>query len=396
MTDEKKPDTEKQTTAKKEAGAKSPAPASAEKKETDAKPTEPVTEQKKPRKKRHRTKPASSHLAKLALLSSLVIAGGIFYLWQENRKELDGLQQQLSELNAGVTETMDNQSQLGQAVRGEIGTLYERQQALLESLDELLRSNRHLKHEWLVAEAQYLVNMAGEQLTLARDVNTALAALRAADARLHDAGDPSLIPVRKALADDINALEAVNQPDITGMSLKLSALVKDTGSLPLLTPEPESAERQIEAQATSQVENWEELPSAVWKDIKKLIIIRDHQGPIKPLLSPQQHFFLNQNLKLQLEQARLALLNVENGVYQERLATVEDWLKTWFDISDDRTNHMLSVIQELGSVDINPPLPDLSGSYQALQNYRNVQSQPVIEPEANPSASDTTSLQVPL
>ena len=96
----------------------------------------------------------------------------------------------------------------------------------------------------------------------------------------------------------------------------LQAGLVDVDDLPLLTPEPETATQRSNCPIRPPVDNWKELPAAMWEDMKKLFIIRDHQGHIKPLLSPEQHFFLTQNLKLQLEQARLALLTGETDVYQ--------------------------------------------------------------------------------
>jgi len=407
MTDTNTPDNSKSTDDTKAVETK-PAKPEAEAK-TEIK-VEASAEKKKPAKKppQEKTSASGSHLAKLALLSSLIIAGGIFYLWREHTTVLHNQQQQLTELQTVVKDRAETQQQFDQAVKKELGTLYERQQALKDAVTELLKTNRHLRHEWLVAEAEYLVNLAGHRLILARDVNTAITALKAADDRLREAGDPSLIALRKALAADINALEEIAVPDTAGLSLKLSTMVQDVDDLPLLTPEPTAAKQQISPTQPS-IENWRELPAAMWEDMKKLVIIRDHQGPIKPLLSPEQHFFLSQNLKLQLEQARLALLNGEQAIYYERLDTVQTWLNNWFDLENNRTAHMLDQIKKLKAINIQPALPELTRTYQAFQAYQARQeaadavpetpsdSEPQPEPapkESNPPAPANT--QVPL
>ena len=118
--------------------------------------------------------------------------------------------------------------------------------------------------------------------------------------------------------------------------------------------------------------------------MKKLVIIRDHQGPIKPLLSPEQHFFLSQNLKLQLEQARLALLNGENAIYHERLDTVQTWLNNWFDLENNRTVHMQDRLKELQTIDVQPSLPELTRTYQAFKAYHAKQRAADAVPETTP------------
>jgi uroporphyrin-3 C-methyltransferase len=387
MTDTNKPENSKPTEEAKAAETK-PAKADAEVK-TEIK-VEARAEKKKPAKKpRHeKTSANGSHLAKLALLSSLIIAGGIYYLWQEHTKALHDQQQQLTQLQTVVKDQSEAQGQFDQAVKEELGKLHERQQVLKDAVTELLKTNRHLRHEWLVAEAEYLVNLAGHRLILARDANTAITALKAADDRLREAGDPSLIVLRKALAEDISALEAVTLPDTAGLSLKLSTMVQDVDDLPLLTPEPETAARQQSGPTKPNIENWRELPAAMWEDMKKLVIIRDHQGPIKPLLSPEQHFFLSQNLKLQLEQARLALLNGENAIYHERLDTVQTWLHNWFDLENNRNMHMLDRLKELQAIDVQPSLPELTRTYQAFQAYHAKQDA-VDAVETAPAESET-------
>lgn len=379
MTDPNKPENDKPTA---EAKAAEEAKAAKETKAAETKPAKPEAEvkteikveakaaKKKPAKKPRHEKPAGgSHLAKLALLSSLIIAGGIYYLWQEHSRALHDQRQQLAQLQTVVKDQSEAQQQLGEAVKDELGVLHERQQAIKEAVTELLRTSRHLRHEWLVAEAEYLVNLAGHRLILARDANTAITALRAADDRLREAGDPSLIVLRKALTEDINALEVITLPDTAGLSLTLSTMVQDVDDLPLLTPEPETAARQPGIPTKPSIDNWRDLPAAMWEDMKKLVIIRDHQGPIKPLLSPEQHFFLTQNLKLQLEQARLALLNGENTIYHERLDTVQTWLHNWFDLEHNRTVHMLDRLKDLKAIDVQPSLPELTRTYQAFQDY---------------------------
>ncbi len=383
--------------AKADAGAK-----------TEIKLEARASKKKPAAKSQHPKSTGGNYLAKLALLSSLIIAAGILYLWRYHTDALEGQQQRLAELQVVIQDQAEARKQFNEAVKGELGTLHERQQAVTEAVGELLKANRHLRQDWLVAEAEYLVNLASHRLILAQDTRTAITSLEAADDRLREAGDPSLIVLRKALAEDINNLKAVALPDIAGLSLKLNALVQDVDDLPLLTPEPETAAQRQTGPARPPVDNWKELPAAMWEDMKKLVIIRDHQGPIKPLLSPEQRFFLSQNLKLQLEQARLALLTGENDVYQERLDTAQGRISNWFDPESNRTIHMMNQLKELAAVNVQPSLPELTRSYQAFQAYHAKQdtaeaieatpAEPETEtaPESQPEAPpDNTSVPVP-
>ena len=310
----------------------------------------------------------------LALLLALAGLGGAWQLWQRQQDLAGRLNSLTSDTEArfgelsGSLETLRRQDE---ALRQQIAAVQSAQKNVADALSELLRRSAHLQKQWLVAEARYLIRLAGQRLSLTRDVQTAITALRAADRRLQEVGDPAILPVRKALAGDIDALEQVPMPDVTGLALKLGALIADVDRLPLIRkPGEEQAKTGAEAPADGKpVDNWRDLPAAMWSDLKKLIIIRQHEGGVKPLLSPDQHFVLVQNLKLQLEQARLALLQGNRQLWRESLDTARQWLETWFDKDDATTRHLLDSLKQLATIDIAPELPMPTRSEAAIAEY---------------------------
>ncbi len=310
----------------------------------------------------------------LALLLALAGLGGAWQLWQRQQDLAGRLNSLTSDTEArfgelsGSLETLRRQDE---ALRQQIAAVQSAQKNVADALSELLRRSAHLQKQWLVAEARYLIRLAGQRLSLTRDVQTAITALRAADRRLQEVGDPAILPVRKALAGDIDALEQVPMPDVTGLALKLGALIADVDRLPLIRkPGEDKAETDTETPADGKpVEDWRQLPAAMWSDLKKLIIIRQHEGGVKPLLSPDQHFFLVQNLKLQLEQARLALLQGNRELWRESLDTARQWLETWFDKDDATTRHLLDSLKQLAAIDIAPALPMPTRSEAAIAEY---------------------------
>lgn len=336
------------------------------------------TEAKKPATKSRRKKSVEHHyLAKMALLTSLIIAAGVFYLWQDHTRMIKDLSQKLvlqqQQINKDLKIQSNNFSTIeanNQALQTILGGLGQDQKQLSQAFRDLLKANRHLKQDWLISEAEYLVNLAGQRLGLMRDVETAISALKAADSRLRETGNPDLIAIRKALAKDINELESIQQADLTGLSLKLNAMLSDIDHLKLMTPKPDESILQEQPKESAKVTNWQELPAAMWRDIKKLIVIREHQGPIKSLLSPEQLFFLSQNLKLQLEQARLAMLSGETQIYIERINTAKTWIDKWFDPQDIKTQKLQAQLDDLLKQNIHPQLPSLRNSFSAFKVYQ--------------------------
>lgn len=333
-----------------------------EKKETDQKPNKVIA------------KTSSSSPAYFILVFFICIAliSGIYLLW-ENQQQ-NSIKQQL------VTQRIDQQlatlkeQQVIVTAQNEkqIEDIHSFQENLRNNLTNIVRNNQHLRNDWLMAEAEYLIQLANHRLLLEKDVATAKVALKAADARLAEVADPALLRIRKILNNDLQALNIVTIVDLAGLSVTLSSLSSNIPNLPLRTPDPKTHKliQEEKTSASSEVKSVKDLPAAIWKDIKSLIVIRKHEKPLEPLLAPNQHFFLVQNLALLLEQSRFALLNGNNQIYQERLKVTKKWITQYFDNEHNVTRNMLTSIDELQKLDIDPALPDISSTFSAIKKYR--------------------------
>lgn len=346
---------------------------SAEKKHTPA---------KKVKARSHKHTASNAGIATIIFFVFLATGGGIYMLW-ENQQQ-NSIKQQISTQRLDQEIATLKQKQLDAISQNEeqIKNIHSEQENLRHNLTNIVRDNQHLRNDWLIAEAEYLVQLANHRLTLEKDVTTATVALKAADARLAEVADPALLNIRKILVKDIQTLKNIPSIDLAGLSITLSALSNNIPNLPLRTPDPKTHQlnQADKTQASSEVKSIKDLPAAIWQDIKSLIVIRNHQKPVEPLLSPNQHFFLVQNLALLLEQSRLALLNGHNEIYQERLQTTEKWINQYFDTDHNVTRNMLASIAELQKFDIDPPLPDISSTFTAIQKYR-IQGQQPKEPD---------------
>ena len=327
-------------------------------------------------------------IALLGLLGAVGAGAGGYYLWQTQQQLADTQRQQLATLEETLTGLRQQHSQQNSRQDDQLQQLQTRQQNLDDALQTLIKSRSHLRNDWLLTEAEYLLKLANHRLLLERDVATAIVALQSADERLREVADPGLLKIRQRIAADINDLRAVDQPDLAGLSFTLSSLAGDIPRLPLATPDPQTRQQLDAAAAQSdKVESWRELPGALWQDLKSLVVIRQHDEPIQPLLAPEQRYFLTQNLQLQLEQARLALLNGQTRVYRERLQQARQWVETYFDTEQAPVRQTLEQLTQLAEQNIHPELPDISGTHQALERFR--QQRRHGEPAPKDSAPDT-------
>ncbi len=347
----------------------------AEKKLTPVKKTE-----KKVKHNAVKSKSSNAGVFTLIFLLSIATVGGLYLLWENQQK--NSIKQQLTTKRISEQLTTLNEQQQDFSIQNikQIQNIQTFQEKLRKNLTDIVRNNQYFRNDWLIAEAEYLIQLATYRLLLEKDVTTATVALNAADARLAEVADPALLEIRKILKNDLQALSNVQVVDLAGLSVTLTALSNNITNLPLLTPDPKTHKlTQVEkAPSSPEVSSLQELPAAIWKDIKSLIIVRNHQKPIQPLLAPGQHFFLVQNLALLFEQARLALLNGNNEIYQERLRATKKWIDQYFDTEHNITRNMLSSIDALQKFDINPTLPDISSTFSAVKKYRTQGKKPKI------------------
>ena len=197
-----------------------------------------------------------------------------------------------------------------------------------------------------------------------------------ADQQLKTLADPFWYPLRQQISNEITALRAVPEIDRAGITTTLISLSDKVASLPIVHMERDSpikdtlAKQEKATQQTGWQARVEDFAWAVWQELKGLVRVRQTDEQLKPLLAPVSQQFLIQNLKLQLQSARLAVQQNEAAIYQQSLQTASNWINLYFDTDAAATKSMLESIKQLASVQISPEMPELSGSLQALRSLR--------------------------
>lgn len=97
----------------------------------------------------------------------------------------------------------------------------------------------------------------------------------------------------------------------------------------------------------------------IWQQIKQLVVIRHHEKPIEPLISPLQDVYLKQNLQLQLEQAKVAVLLGDATLYRFTLEKITQWVKQFFVTDAKETQVVLRTLDQLHPVNIAPATPQV-------------------------------------
>ena len=209
--------------------------------------------------------------------------------------------------------------------------------------------------------------MANLHLIISHDTDTAVKLLQLAKQQLSRVASASALQIKQAVAMDISRLKQAQRLDMAKLLAQLNQLNTTIQQLPdfpthPLTPTP----------TKDVTPSWRQQLGHTLQGLKKLVIIRRHQQPIKPLLASEQLLFLKQNIQLKMAEAEWAVLHHNKAVYQQSLKTVQQWLTDEY--SDQAAAaDALGTLQSLLTIDVNPTLPDLT---HTLSTFNAIPIQP--------------------
>ena len=317
----------------------------------------------------------------LAMIAVALAAALAALSWIDTRQRIGSTQEELARRLRDIeSDTRDARALARQSqdsvrdAQARIGQLearlveWQSQQLALEALYQELSRNRD---EWQLAEIEQVLAIASQQLQLAGNVRAALLALQLAEGRLARTDRPQFVPIRRALARDIERLKALPAIDFPGMSMRIDSLVASVDALPLAFDE--RAERLVaakEAAGAAERGFWSRLGAEIWSELRQLVVVRQMSSPEPPLLPPAQAWFLRENLRLRLLNARLSLLARDEAGYREDLRATQNWLRRYFDVRSKQTADALAQLKQLSSASISFEMPTISESLDAVRGFK--------------------------
>lgn len=308
-------------------------------------------------------------LALLALLVALATAGGGYWLWTQLERQRTAVQQDSQAMQGRLaqltTEQKELATRLGLATTA-LDQVHADTRLLTDALNKINDRLGRDRQAWVVAEAEYLLQLANRRLLLERDIAGAIAALSAADQRLASLNDPLLTRTRARISEELAALRALPPLDVEGIALELGALSKAVDAL-VLAGGPRAEAPVEETGEEAEAGGWRALMGKMWADIRGLVEIRHHEAGSLPLLTPDQRLLLRQNLRLKLETARLALLRGQGPIYAAALQEADEWVERFYDSESAATVGMREALGRLAAINIAPELPAIEQSLHALR-----------------------------
>lgn len=322
------------------------------------------------------TKNKGQKRATVAIIIAVLLAGSVVafeaYQYTKNQHTMTQLTSQINRLTTDLASQLEvnksTQNKEIQTLTHKLGTQSEQQEKSIKSLQLAITDIKGRRpNDWLLAEADYLVKMAGRKLFLEHDIESATQLMASADQRIAALNDPSLVPLRKAMAEDITQLKSLPIIDREGLILNIISLQKEVDQLPLanaLLPKEEKKEVIV---VSKNINDWQTNLTTSLKDFAgHFITFRTREGNTTPLLSPEQHFYLRENIKAKLETAIKGVYAENNDIYQVSLTVASNWSKEFFNQSSIKVNNFEQQLEQLKTKNITVEYPTKLKTQQQL------------------------------
>ena len=342
-------------------------------------------------------------LGAVAIVIALAIGVGL-YLNAKHQSEqqaaaTQSLNDQLTALQQQAKQDKQQLSQQLTATTAALDNAQQQQAATAKQLDELRGKVAAISgndaRTWLLAQADYLVKLAGRKLWSDQDVTTAAALLKSADASLADMNDPSLIDVRRALTEDISSLSEVSQVDYDGVILKLNQLSNGVDNLRLADNDSDDAPMDSDSnELSTSLREWRQNLVKSWHNfMDDFITIRRRDNTAQPLLAPNQDVYLRENIRSRLLIAAQAVPRHQDEIFKQSIDTVSTWVRAWFDTNDAATKAFLAQLDELSQQSVSMDVPESLESQPMLDKLmqtrvRNLLAQPSMPANAQPQQGE--------
>ncbi len=246
-----------------------------------------------------------------------------------------------------------------------------RMSSLERSVASLQGVSIETRNTYLIAEAEYYLQIANAQLQLAGNPYLASLALEQADDRLVQLGDPALTDVRRAISDERAALEVMERPDLAGATLTLGSLAQAVDSLPLRPiEEPSDPQAATDGEDGEEPGGFRRAWNSVTSSFEGAIEITPPSEDLPAILLLEAEPLIRSNLSLQLQAARLALLRGEQQIFEISLDDADVWIETYFDVDNSQVERVRQTLAAI-RVDYSAVAPpDISTSLRLLRQYK--------------------------
>jgi uroporphyrin-3 C-methyltransferase len=305
-------------------------------------------------------------------LGALLLSG---MLWQKLSTIQEALAKQSADTGVQAMEARASARQAQDLARDTAARLALTEAKLSEvalqrsQLDELMQSLSRSRDENLVVDIDSAIRLAQQQAQLAGSVQPLLAALKTAEQRVQRAAQPRLASLQRAIARDLDRVKLTAVSDTPALLVKMDELVRLADDLPVANAVATAASMSNPKPVPvgdSFITWWHRLLQVFGDEARKLVRVSRVEAPEAALLSPEQSFFLRENFKLRLLNARLGLLARQLDASRADLVAASAALQKYFDANSRKTQTASVLLQQVQTQMKTLELPRVDDTLSAL------------------------------
>jgi len=293
---------------------------------------------------------ASALVALAALLSSL-------WLWQKVQSMQENLARQSADSLGLSTEAKGSAHRAQELALETAAKLAVTDARLTEvalqrtQVEELIQSLSRSRDENLVADIDSAIRLAQQQAQLTGSVEPLMSALKTAQSRLARSAQPRLAPLQRAMARDEARIQNTPLTDTPALLLQLDELALLADDLALANAVGRAAAPvEVARKPQEAVRDWSlRLWTALREEAQNLVRVSKISEPDAALLAPEQAFFLRENFKLRVLNAKLGLMSRQIASARADLVSASAMLSRFFAPEARKNQTAAALLQQVQS-----------------------------------------------
>ncbi|MCK3655825.1 HemX protein [Pasteurellaceae bacterium Macca] len=295
---------------------------------------------------------------------------------QQNAVEMpnfDAEKAQIAKLTSDYQQALDKVAQLER----EQAVYTQQINQLQQKIQKLGSGSKADQSEWLLSDADFLLNNALRKVVLDNDIDTARSLLIEGDNVLSRIADQRVIAVRDAIKKDLNQLSSVNEVDQNNLMQRLAQLANLVDDMPLAA-DSTMAEKES-GEVSDSIEDWQKnIEKSADSFLNHFIRVSDKSAvKEKAFIAPNQEVYLRENIRLRLQIAILTIPRQQNELYKQSLEAVSSWVRSYFDVKNDNVKTFLSEADDLIEKSIYIDAPNQLQSLSLLNQLLNKAPKPI-------------------
>ena len=302
-------------------------------------------------------------------LIAVFVAGGYFLTNKliSNEKSVEQKIKKIESIVNDIDLTINKNQSMFTNIKKKLEEYKSEKDVLADLLSQPVQGQFDINKDYALAEVEHLLTIASHNLLLGYNYNTTVSALDAASIRLAGIAIDDAKVIKEQLDRDVGILKSSNQVDLSKSILFLSNLSDRIDSLPLkkiLMKNKLQDNKEIDYINEDEVKNFLTL---ILEELKSLIIIRRNENVTQDFFLPDEINLLKLNIKFELANAKLALLNRDKKSLENSILQINNYLEDYYDLSDLQTEDIHDQLSQIVNLDFSTPNIDINSSLESVR-----------------------------